>query len=97
MVPDGVYRWAALALAGAALSIAATRVPRQAWAANMVLLISLACAVAAIWIAEFFSLDARVTTWMVGVTGGFLVGSIVFNAVRILRRKDGAGSANQAP
>lgn len=88
VAPEGPYRWAALALAGATLVVAATRVPRQAWAANRALLVSLACAVGAIWVTEFFSLDERVTMWIVGLTGALLVGSILHGAVRILRQKD---------
>ena len=61
LAPAGAYRWAALALAGAALAVAATRVPREAWAANVGLVVCLGCAVGAIWVAEFFPLDQRIT------------------------------------
>lgn len=71
LVPAGAYRWAALALAlaGAALAVAATRVPREARAANVALVVCLGCAVGAIWVAEFFPFDERFTPWMLGVTG----------------------------
>lgn len=88
VLPEGPFRWAALLLAGATLVAAATRVPREAWRANVGLLIFLACAVGAIWAAEFFSLDERVTMWMLGVTGALLVGAVLAGAVRLLRQKD---------
>lgn len=91
IVPDGAYRWAALSFAGVALVIAATRVPREAWAAHKVLVAALGCAVAAIWAAVVLPLSANVTTWTVGVTGGVFVAVIVFSAVRLIRRRrDGA-------
>lgn len=87
LVPDGAFRWAALAIAGVLLVIAATRVPRQAWAGHKLLLAALACATAAIWAAEFLPLSAGVTTWTVGVTAAVFVGVIVFSAVRLIRRR----------
>ena len=87
IVPDGAYRWAALSLAGLAMVIATTRVPRQAWAAHKVLLAALGCVVAAIWAAELLPLSADLTAWTVGVTGGLFVAVIVFSAVRLIRRR----------
>lgn len=89
IVPDGAYRWAALSLAGVALVIALTHVPRQAWAAHKVLFAALGCAVAAIWAAALLPLSAGATAWTVGVTGGVFVGVAVFSAVRLLRRRRG--------
>jgi hypothetical protein len=86
IVPDGAYRWTALSIAGVLLVIAATRVPRQAWGAHKVLLAALGCVIAAFLAAELLPLSAGVTTWTVGLTGGVLVGLLVFSAVRLIRR-----------
>lgn len=85
-LPEGPYQWAALSLAGVAMVIAGTYVPRQAWAAHKVLFGSLGCVVAALLAAEFLPLSAGVITWTVGVTGGVFVGVVVFSAVRLIRR-----------
>ena len=90
IVPDGAYRWAALSIAGVLLIIAATRVPRHAWADHKLLLAAFGCVVAAILVTELFRLSAGVTAWTLGVTGAVFVGLVVFNAMRLLRRrKDG--------
>ena len=90
IVPDGAYRWALLSLAGVLLVIAVTRVPRQAWGAHKLLLVAFGCVVAAILAAELLPLSPGATAWILGVTGGVFVGLIVFNAVRLMRRrKDG--------
>ena len=72
IVPDGVYRWTALSFAGVVLVIAATRVPREAWAAHTVPVAALGCVVAAIWAAALLPLSGTVTAWTVGVTAGCL-------------------------
>jgi len=90
IVPDGAYRGAALSIAGVLLVIAATRAPREAWGAHKVLLAALGCVIAAFLAAELLPLSPGVTAWIVGVTGAVFVGVVVFNTVRLIRRrKDG--------
>ena len=94
IVPDGAYRWAALSIAGVLLVIAATRVPRQAWGAHKVLLAALGCVIAAILATELLPLSSGVTVWTVGLTASVFIGVVVFNAMRLLRkRKDGTQGA----
>jgi len=93
-LPEGPYQWATLSLAGVAMVIAGTYVPRQAWAAHKVLFGSLGFVVAAMLAAEFLPLSAGVIAWTVGVTGAVFVGVVVFSAVRLIRRlRGGTNSA----
>jgi len=87
IVPDGVYRWTALSIAGVLLVVAATRMPRHAWGAHKVLLTALGCVIAAFLAAEFLPLSADVTAWTVGATAVVFVGVVVFSAVRLIRRR----------
>ena len=89
IVPDGAYRWGALSIAGVALVLAATRVPRHAWAAHKLLFAALGCVIAAIWAAELLPLSTGATAWTAGVTGAAFVGVVVFSAVRLIRRLRG--------
>jgi hypothetical protein len=87
IVPEGVYRWTTLSIAGGLLVVAATRVPRQAWGSHKVLLAALGCVVVAILAAELIPLGAAATAWTVGTTGAVFVGVVVFNALRMIRRR----------
>ncbi len=87
IVPNETYRWVALSIAGVAVVIAATRVPRHAWATHKLLFTALGCVIAAIWVAALLPLSAGVTTWTVGVTGAVFVGVVLFSAVRLIRRR----------
>jgi hypothetical protein len=87
IVPEGAYQWAALSIAGVALVIGLTRIPRHVWARHKALLMVLGCTLAAIWVSVFFPVSAGFTTWTVGVTGVAFVGVVVFSATRLIRRR----------
>ena len=92
VVPEGGFRWALLALGLAAALNGLATVPRAFWQRYRVAVALGVCSLVAIWASEIFDLRATIVLWVIAISSGLFVTTVIVSAVRLIR----SGRANAA-